>query len=318
MASSSISVVVPIYNEAANLNELYARLTKVLSSMQREYDIVLVDDGSSDQSPSMMQELSVKDLHVRSVILSRNFGQHGAVCAGFSEARGEIIVTLDADLQNPPEEIPKLVSKIEEGFDVVGGIRSQRKDPLLRKIISFFTTRLASLVVGKQIRDCGSMLRAYRRHVIVELLELKGSSIFIPAMTASLAQRFTEIPVEHHQRNEGSSKYNIFRFMLIFFDLITGYSAIPVQLVSLAGFFTSGCGFFLGISLLIRRLMYGPDVSQGVFTLMAILFVLMGLLLLALGLLGEYICRIYLEVRGRPNFRIRTVHSAKQHGNETK
>lgn len=307
-----LSAVVPLFNERDNLPRLHERLSRALAALARPYEIVLVDDGSTDDTATMLQELSAKDPHVRAVLLARNFGQHGAVCAGFSVAHGKVIVTLDADLQNPPEEIGKLVAAIEEGHDVVGGIRQDRQDPLPRKAISWATARIASKVTGKTIRDSGSMLRAYRREVIEEMLELNHGSIFIPAMTAMLARRFTEIPVAHEARAAGRSKYSLFRFMIIFFDLLTGYSAIPIHLVTLLGLATAGGGFFFGIYLLIRRLITGPDASQGVFTLFAILFLFVGLLFVALGLIGEYICRIYLEVRRAPAFRIREIVSQEK------
>lgn len=310
MNDLKLSVVIPVYNESENLHRLHERLSAVLGTMGCHYEIVLVDDGSTDGSPLILKALAQGDSHLKALILARNQGQHGAVCAGFEAARGGIIVTLDADLQNPPEEIPSLVAKIEEGFDVVGGIRQHRKDPFPRSVISFCINRMASAVVGKTMRDCGCMLRAYRREVVCEMLELNHASVFIPTMTAWLASRFTEIPVAHEARHEGGSKYNIFRFMLIFFDLITGYSAIPIHMVSLAGGISSLGGFLFGIFLIVRRLITGPDPSQGVFTLMAILFLLMGLLLLALGLVGEYISRIYLEVRNRPKHRLKATHSS--------
>jgi undecaprenyl-phosphate 4-deoxy-4-formamido-L-arabinose transferase len=307
-----ISIVIPVYNEEENLPTLYKRLSPVLEKLKRDYEIILVDDGSADRSPEILKEFARTDPHIHAVILSRNFGQHDAVTAGFEKARGQIIVTLDADLQNPPEEIPKLLSKLDEGFDVVGGIRQQRRDSFIRKIPSLLTNKIASIVLGKKMVDCGCMLRAYRRHVIQEMLQLNDASVFIPALTASLADRFTEIPVGHDSRHLGDSKYNIFRLMMIYFDLITGYSAIPIQMVSLFGVATSGLGFLLGIFLLVRRLVIGPDSSQGVFTLLAIMFLFMGFLFLALGLIGEYISRIYLEVRGRPKFRIKETHSSSK------
>ncbi|RJR49570.1 MAG: glycosyltransferase [Desulfobacteraceae bacterium] len=312
MAIKKISVVVPVFNEAGSLQTLYDRLSKVLCSLRFDFEIVFVDDGSQDKSPAMLKALASQDTHVKAIILARNFGQHSAVCAGFEMAQGDVVVTLDADLQNPPEEIPKLVAKIEEGFDVVGGIRQTRKDPVARRLISFVTNHMASVVVGRTMRDCGCMLRAYRKDVIDEMLQLNHAAVFIPALTASLANRFTEIPVAHDMRFEGKSKYNLFRFLLIYFDLITGYSAIPIQIVSIAGFVTAGAGFLFGLFLLVRRLVIGPDVSQGVFTLMAILFLFMGLLLLVLGLIGEYISRIYLEVRGRRRTRIREIFCSKE------
>jgi undecaprenyl-phosphate 4-deoxy-4-formamido-L-arabinose transferase len=311
-AELDISVVIPVYNEAENLDKLYERLSAAMVGLKRSYEIVLVDDGSEDDSIKMLKDLSNRDSHVRAVILARNFGQHGAVSAGFAHAKGKVIVTLDADLQNPPEEIPKLIAKIDEGYDVVGGIRQHRKDSLLRKFPSFLTNKIASLVVGKRMVDCGCMLRAYRSEVIREMLDLNDTSIFIPALTASLAHHFIEVPVSHDERYRGQSKYHLFRLMMIYFDLITGYSSIPIQMISIFGLITSFFGFAFGFFLLIRRLILGPDVSQGVFTLMAILFLFMGLLFLVLGLIGEYISRIYLEIRKRPKFRMKEIYSSKK------
>ena len=301
-----LSIVVPIFNEEHNIPALHERLKKVLDAQAKEYEIVFVDDGSRDRSFALLEELSRKDKALLVLQLSRNFGQHAAVYAGLAKAHGDVIVTLDADLQNPPEEIPKLVAKLEEGYDVVGGVRKQREDSWFRKIPSFVVNRLASKVVGVKVRDYGCMLRAYRRELVADMLECQDLSTFIPALANSLARDMAEVEVEHAPRREGRSKYHLFRLLTINFDLLTGFSLLPVQMLSVLGLVTSLAGGGFGVFLLIRRVFVGPE-SEGVFTLFAILFGFIGLLFLALGLIGEYIGRIYLEVRHRPKYTIRKI-----------
>ena len=301
-----LSIVIPIFNEEPNIPGLYARLKKTLDAQAKEYEIVFVDDGSRDRSFELLEEIALKDQSLHVIQLSRNFGQHAAVYAGLGKARGDVIVTLDADLQNPPEEIPKLVAKLEEGYDVVGGVRKQREDSWLRTIPSLVVNRMASKVVGVNVKDYGCMLRAYRRELVADMLEYQDVSTFIPALANSLARDVAEVQVEHAPRRKGRSKYHLFRLLTINFDLLTGFSLLPIQMLSVLGLLTSLAGGGFGVFLLIRRIFVGPE-SEGVFTLFAILFVFIGLLFLALGLIGEYIGRIYLEVRHRPKYTIKKV-----------
>ncbi len=300
----SLSVVVPVFNEEDNLPMLYERLKKVMDGLGKEYEIVFVDDGSRDGSFRILEGLGAQDSHVKALQLSRNVGQHAAIYAGFSKVRGQVIVTLDADLQNPPEEIPKLLAKIEEGYEVVGGVRQEREDSWLRKIPSFLVNRIAAKVVGVPMRDYGCMLRAYRRSLIEDMLQYQDVSSFIPALANYLARGSTEVEVEHSSRRSGNSKYHIFKLLTINFDLITGFSLLPIQILSLLGVATSLAGLGFGLFLLVRRFFVGPE-SEGVFTLFAVLFVFLGLLFLALGLIGEYVGRIYLEVRHRPRYTVK-------------
>ena len=299
-----LSIVIPVYNEEDNLSLLYERVKKTSDAMGKDYEIVFTDNGSRDKSFEILQGLANADARVRVLQLSRNFGQHAAVFAGFGKASGAVIVTLDADLQNPPEEIPNLVEKIEEGFEVVGGVRKGREDSLLRKLPSMLVNKIASRVVGVNVRDCGCMLRAYRRELVKEMLQYQEMSTFIPALANSLATDVAEVEVEHSARKKGKSKYQLFQLLTINFDLITGFSLLPIQMLSLLGLGTALVGGGFGVFLLIRRLFVGPE-SEGVFTLFAILFVFVGLLFLALGLIGEYVGRIYLEVRKRPKFTVK-------------
>ena len=301
-----LSVVIPVYNEAANLEGLYARLSPVLDRLGRSYEVILVDDGSRDRSREILCELQAVHPSVRVIALNRNYGQHAAVFAGLDHARGEVIVTLDADLQNPPEEIPRLVALVEAGHDVVGGWRQNRHDPLLRRWLSRGMNRLTSKIVGVQMRDYGCMLRAYRRDIVQVLRGCQEISSFIPALANSFAHAPVEVPVEHASRAHGRSSYNPFRLIRLGFDLTTGFSLLPIQTVSLAGIGIALLGLGFGVFLFLRRLLIGPEV-EGVFTLFAILFVFIGIQVLALGLIGEYIGRIYLDVRRRPRYVIEKI-----------
>jgi undecaprenyl-phosphate 4-deoxy-4-formamido-L-arabinose transferase len=300
-----ISVVIPVYNEEENLEELGERLSRVLLSMSRPFEIILVDDGSSDHSWDILRRLHLSQPeHFRAIQFHRNFGQHQAVFAGLSAARGQIMVTLDADLQNPPEDIPKLVAKIEEGYDAVGGWRENRRDSWLRKLPSALVNRVMSWVTGVKLRDYGCMLRAYRREVVDSINQCNESSSFIPALANIYARRVAEIPVGHAERERGQSKYNLFKLIRLNFDLMTGFSNFPIHVVGAMGVTIAVLGLAFGLFLFIRRLLIGPEV-EGVFTLFAILFVFVGLNTLGLALIGEYVGRIYKEVRGRPRYVIR-------------
>lgn len=305
--SVALSVVIPIFNEAENLELLHQRLTQTLTQLGRSYEIWYVDDGSNDRSLQVLRRFAAGDSRVGIIELTRNFGQHAAVLAGFAAAQGDIVVTLDGDLQNPPEEIPRLVSKIEEGYEVVGGWREDRRDPFYRRAPSDVINHITSLTVGVRMNDYGCMLRAYRRSIVRQIVECDERSSFIPALANSLAKHTAEIEVGHSDRWSGSSKYTLLKLMRLSFDLITGFSLLPIQMVSLAGIVVALAGIGFGVFLLVRRLFVGPE-SEGVFTLFAILFVFIGILIFAVGMVGEYVGRIYLEVRRRPTYRIRAIH----------
>jgi len=296
-----LSVVVPLFNEEGSLPELHRRLGAVLDALPESGEIVFVNDGSIDRSAALLEEIQASDPRVTLVDLAYNAGQHAAVLAGFSIARGDIVMTLDADLQNPPEEIPKLLEKIRDGFEVVGGIRQRRKDPLPRKAL----TALARAVTGGG-SDYGCMLRAYRRDVVQRILRCRERSLFIPALAATLARRVVEVPVAHDERRFGGSRYSALRLMRLGFDWVTAFSVLPIQIVSVFGILTAVAGLVFGFGLFIRRLYVGPEV-EGVFTLFAILFIFLGAVFVAIGVVGEYVARIYLEVRQRPLYMIESV-----------
>lgn len=306
---SSISVVIPVFNENLNLKELISRTLAACSSLGRPFEIILVDDGSSDDSADIISKAA--DEHsgeIVGVILNRNYGQHAAVMAGFSQSHGEIVVTLDADLQNPPEEIVKLVRKMDEGLDVVGSIRVPRRDTVFRRFSSYLINKLTAKVTGVVMHDYGCMLRAYRRHIVRAMLECHERSTFVPVLANSFARKTAEIEVRHAERPAGASKYSIWKLVNLQFDLLTSMTTLPLRLMSIVGALISILGVGFGVTILILRLIFGPEwAAQGVFTLVAVLFILMGAQFVAMGFLGEYIGRTYQDVRARPRYFVDSV-----------
>lgn len=301
---SSVSLVIPVFNEEKNLRELISRCLKVCEEMAVPFEVILVDDGSSDRSRAIIDAAAEQNGGaVVAVLLNRNYGQHSAVMAGFAESRGDIVVTLDADLQNPPEEIPNLVRKVAEGFDVVGTVRTPRQDTLFRRVASRIVNRAARKATGVIMHDYGCMLRAYRRHVVDAMLECHERSTFIPVLANSFARTAAEIEVRHADRPHGDSKYSLWSLVNLQFDLLTSMTTFPLRLLSVVGGLISIAGVGFGILLLIMRLVHGPGwAAEGVFTLFAILFMFIGAQFVGMGLLGEYIGRIYHDVRARPRY----------------
>ena len=304
-----ISVVIPVFNEKENLQELIRRCTESCNKMERPYELILVDDGSRDSSPDMITEAAEQNSSsVVGVLLNRNYGQHAAVIAGFAESRGQIVVTLDADLQNPPEEIPKLVDKIEEGFDVIGTVRVPRCDTFFRRIASRIVNKAAQKATGVNMHDYGCMLRAYRRNIIDAMLACDERSTFIPILANSFAKHTTEIEVQHKERPDGLSKYSVWKLINLQFDLLTSMTTFPLRLLSVFGTIISVIGIGFGLLLLIMRLLFGSLwAAEGVFTLFAILFIFIGAQFVGMGLLGEYLGRIYYDVRGQPRYFVQIV-----------
>jgi len=310
-----VSIVIPVFNEAANLPALWARLKPVVEQLGRPWEVVLIDDGSTDRSLEILRDIAAGESgRVRVVELARNFGQHSAILAGFRQCRGDVVVTLDADLQNPPEEIPRLLAAIDAGNDVVGGWRSQRQDEGWRRIASRLHNRLTSRIVGVPMHDYGCMMRAYRRHIVETVVECDEKAAFVPALANSFAKRVVEIPVAHEQRAEGKSKYNLFRLATLSLNLLTGFSMLPIQALSLFGIGVFVLDAFFALVLLAHRVIYGPQEEGALWVLFAVLFFFVGVIMLAVGLIGEYIGRIYLEVRRRPTYIIRGVHEGGDGG----
>jgi undecaprenyl-phosphate 4-deoxy-4-formamido-L-arabinose transferase len=303
-----LSVVIPVYNEEANLPELLDRVTATLAALGRPYEVVLVNDGSRDRSLPLLREAAARDPHLVVIDFNRNYGQHAAIFAGFEVSRGEIVVTLDADLQNPPEEIPKLVAKVEEGYDVVGSIRVHRQDTLLRRVASKIVNRMTAIATGVQLSDYGCMLRAYSRPVVKLLASSREISTFIPVLADLFAGRVTEIPVAHAERRHGESKYSLLSLFRLQFDLMTSFSVLPLRATMGIGVVMSIVSILIALVLIAGRLIWGQQWAvSGVFTLFALVFFFLGVQLFAIGLLGEYVGRIYQEVRDRPRYVIRQV-----------
>ena len=296
-----ISVLVPILNEEESLRELNERLRKTLEPLGRTYEIIYINDGSTDGTQRMLEEFHSQDKHVKVVEFNRNYGQHMALFAGMERSRGDMAITIDADLQNPPEEIPKLVAKIDEGYEVVGTYRKERKDSIFRTLPSYIVNKVTARLVGVKLRDWGCMLRAYNRDIVDSMNMCGESASFIPALAATFARKVTEIEVRHEARKKGTTKYSLFRLLHLNFDLMTGFSLLPIQFIGMLGVMIALVGLAFAVFLIIRRLVVGPEV-EGVFTLFAINFVFMGAMIFALGVIGEYIGRIYQQVRGRPRF----------------
>jgi len=311
MPDPYISVVIPVYNEEKNLEELYRRLTAVLDGLGKPWEILLTDDGSRDHSVALLRELHKrKPEQIRIIEFNGNFGQHMAIMAGFERVRGQIVITMDADLQNPPEEIPKLVAAMEKGHDVVNTHRLGRQDSRWRLWVSGLHNKIRAWMMPKlKMQDEGCMLRAYSRRIVDLMASTGESTTFIPALALNYATNPVEVGVAHETRFAGESNYSLYKLIRYNFDLITGFSVFPLQVFTLIGIGVSVCSFLFVIFLLARRFVVGPEV-EGVFTLFAILFFLIGIVLMGLGIVGEYIGRIYQEVRKRPRFVIREVLEA--------
>jgi len=301
-----LSVVVPIYNEAASIPELHRRLVAALDALGRPWELVLVDDGSTDRSLDLLKALT-EDLRIEVVELNRNCGQHAALLAGFEQARGQSIVTLDGDLQNPPEEIAKLVAALDAGHDVVGGIR--RSPP--RRLLGGLRARLFNMVIrrftGVELQDYGCTLRAYRREVVDNILRCGEAATFIPALANLFARSVTEVPVEFAERTAGRPRWSAGRTYRMGFDLLTGFSLFPIQVFTVLGALVTTLGLGASFFLLGRQLFAGAP-AEGSAALLVALILFAGLQLLALGMIGEYIGRVYHEVRRRPRFVVRKVH----------
>ncbi len=299
-----VSVLVPVLNEEESLPELHRRLQTTLNNIGKSYEIIYINDGSTDMTEVLLEKFHADDGRVKVIEFNRNYGQHMALFSGFEFARGEIIITIDADLQNPPEEIPKLIDKAEEGFEVVATYRKQRKDSLFRKMPSYIVNKITARLVGVKLKDYGCMLRAYRRNIIDYINMCPESSSFIPALANTFAKKITEIEVAHEERKKGVTKYSLFRLWRLNFDLMTSFSLWPIQIISTLGVVIAVLGLLFALFLLVRRFLIGPE-GEGVFTLFGILFFFIGIQILALGIIGEYIGRIYQEVRRRPRFIIK-------------
>jgi undecaprenyl-phosphate 4-deoxy-4-formamido-L-arabinose transferase len=312
MSSPEVSVVIPVYNEEAGLPSLFARIYPALDALGRSYELVFVNDGSRDRSAAMLRsQYQARPEVTRVILFNGNFGQHRAIMAAFEHCRGEKIVTLDADLQNPPEEIGKLLAEMDKGHDYVGSIRKQRNDSLWRHVASRAMNRLRERITRIKMTDQGCMLRAYSRDIVSAINECREVNTFLPALGYTFARNPTEVVVEHDEREAGESKYSLYSLIRLNFDLMTGFSVVPLQMVSMAGIVLSILSAIFTVFLAVRRLIVGPE-AEGLFTLFGIAFFLIGILLFSVGLLGEYVGRVYQEVRRRPRYVIDAVLEKKE------
>lgn len=307
MKKPELSIVIPVYNEEAGLAKLFARLYPALDKLALPYEVVFVNDGSRDRSARILaDQFRARPDVTRVVMFNGNYGQHMAILAGFQATRGDIVVTLDADLQNPPEEIGKLIAKMHEGYDYVGSIRRERHDVAWRRHASKVMNYLRERITRIRMSDQGNMLRAYSRNVIDLVNQCSEVNTFIPALAYTFARNPTEIVVEHENRAAGDSKYSLYSLIRLNFDLVTGFSLLPLQLFSLFGILLSFLSAALFVVLITRRFVLGSEV-QGTHTLFAFSFFLMGVILFGIGLVGEYIGRIYQQVRGRPRYVVQAI-----------
>ncbi len=307
-----LSIVIPIYNEQDNLKILFKRLYKSLDKLNTKFEVIFVNDGSKDDSLKLLKaQYSLRPLETRIINFDGNFGQHMAIIGAFENMRGKHAITLDGDLQNPPEEIGKVLKKLNAGYDVVGTYRARRKDSFFRKTASKAINTIRRSITNIQMRDQGCMLRGYSKRIVDLLVKTDELNTFIPATAQTYSVNPIEIEVAHEKRAFGQSKYSLYSLIRLNFDLMTGYSLIPLQIFTLIGLIVSLGSFSLVGILMYRRIFLGSE-AEGLFTLFAMVFFLLGIVITGLGIVGEYIGRIYLQVRGRPKFIIAEIIEKKQ------
>lgn len=308
-----ISLVIPIFNEEENIPLLYAEIIEVLNATDYQYEMIFVDDGSSDSSVNVLENLSKEDEKVVVIALRRNFGQTAAMSAGFDHARGEIIVSMDGDLQNDPHDIPYMVAKINEGYDVVTGWRHDRKDPFIsRKLPSMLANKLISWLTGVGLHDYGCTLKAFR-HEVTENIHLYGEMHrFIPAIASGMGISFTEVKVNHRARRFGTSKYGISRTIRVVLDLMTvkfllSYATRPLHVFGTVGVISAGIGFLMALVMTLQRFFAGVGLSDRPLLLLAVLLIFMGVQFVTMGLLAELIVRTYHESQKKPIYFVRRI-----------
>ncbi len=303
--SLPLSVVIPVFNEELNLPKLFARLYRALDALGRRYEVIFTNDGSADRSFDLLRAQHAARPDVTRVIdLNANYGQHMAIMAAFERVRGEVIVTLDADLQNPPEEIAKLLAQIDQGHDYVGGYRLERKDSFFRTHASKLINAVREHTTNIQMKDQGCMLRAYRRPIIDAIVDSGATNTFIPALAYSFSGHPTEVGVAHEERHAGVSNYSFYKLVRLNFDLITGFSLAPLQYFTMFAGLCAAGSFLLVLVLAYRRIFLGAE-AEGLFTLFGILFFLLSVAMVGIGLIGEYVGRTYQVVRARQRFHVR-------------
>ena len=301
-----LSIVIPVFNEEESLEKLSSRLMPVLEKIQKPFEVIYTNDGSRDRSINILKSLQKKyPQHVRVIDYSSNYGQHMAIMAAFAQVRGEVIINLDADLQNPPEEIPKLLNLYEEGHDVVGSYRLKRSDHPWRHWGSRFANHVRYVLTGTRMKDQGCMFRAYSRKIVDQIVEGTESSTFIPVLAWRMAQNPAEVGLRHDARTDGDSKYGLYELVRVAVDLATNFSMIPIQFFTFFGMIVSGLSFLLVLYMIGRRIFYGPE-AEGVFTLVAVVIFLISVAIMGIGIVGEYVGRIY-QALNRRRYSIREI-----------
>lgn len=308
-----LSVVIPIYNEADNVERLYKSLEEVLSKLDKSYEVLLIDDGSTDGTADKLISIHKRNPKYKVIQFRRNYGQTAAISAGFDYSAGNVIVTIDADLQNDPKDIPKILEKMEEGYDVVSGWRKDRKDPFLtRKVPSKIANWLVSILAGIHLHDYGCTLKAYSKDVVKNVQLYGEMHRYIPALASWIGINVTEIPVSHHKRKFGKSKYGLSRTPRVILDLITlkfllSYSTRPIQIFGSIGIITAFLGFLIALFLSYVKLVQKQSIGDRPLLLLAVLLIFLGFQFISMGLLGELVVRIYHEAQNKPIYFIKKI-----------
>jgi glycosyltransferase involved in cell wall biosynthesis len=319
-SAPAISVVIPLFNEEESIPHLYQALTDALESYGRPYEVIIVDDGSRDRSFALLKEIAEKDPRFTAIRLRRNFGQTAAFAAGFAQARGDVIITMDADLQNDPRDVPLLMAKIDEGYDIVSGWRKDRQDRFWdRRLPSMIANQLISNVTDVQLHDYGCSLKAYRRDVLQHVRLYGELHRFIPALASQVGGTVTEVPVNHHARQFGRSKYGISRTIRVMLDLITvwflgTYATRPIHVFGTMGLLSVGVGLLTGIYLTFLKIFFDQDIGGRPLLLLAVLLVVIGVQLITMGLIGEMVIRTYYESQAKPIYYVRDVVTGRERG----
>ncbi len=309
----NLSIVIPVYNEEESVGRLYTGLNKTLSKLKIKYEVILIDDGSTDGTYNELKKINKKNSFYKIIRFRRNFGQTSAMSAGFHYSIGEVIITLDADLQNDPKDIPAILKKLNEGYDIVSGWRRERKDKAVsRRFPSIVANKIISRLSGVYLHDYGCTLKAYRKEVI-ENIELYGEMHrYIPAVASRMGVSVAEIPVTHHSRKYGKSKYGISRTIRVILDIITikfllSYSQRPIQIFGLLGLLSGSAGFIITAYLIIMRIFFNQSLADRPLFILSIFMIFIGIQLITMGLLAEINMRIYHEAQDKPTYVIRDI-----------
>ena len=311
MRDPYLSIVIPLLNEEESIPELYDRLTQTLEAYGRTYEIIIIDDGSRDRSFELLKRYHQEDPRLKVIRFRRNFGQTAAFAAGFRMAAGEWIITMDADLQNDPTDIPTLIAKAEEGYDIVSGWRVNRQDKFLsRRLPSMIANQMISNVTGVHLHDYGCSLKVYHRDVVKEIRLYGEMHRFIPALASRMGVRVAEVPVNHHARKYGKSKYGISRTVRVFLDLMTvrfllSFDTRPIHVFGTLGLLTTGLGILIGLYLTFVKLFLGQNIGDRPLLMLAVLLVMVGIQFISTGLLAEVLARTYYEAQDKPIYVVR-------------